>query len=310
MSHRPTISDAAPPAAKAVHSVEKTAARPVEKATAAPERARPVERARPAEQARPERVRPADKPIRHPEARSARAPENLPAEKALFAKNERAMRYAVENAACSPNAGAGDIRKLQGSLGEGLHHYSRGGGIGLVHDLNTDLGRNNAVFDASSRQELTSIKTHLRAKESAAANAYANDLREMVGAQDSHKVNGAADRLWAMKEQGGERWRRAETFLPQGVREARTPEQMRAAVVDEAALRIPADQVEAARACVVRNAMRHPETYGLDPLSGPAEREAQANMMAMKIKPLADSVTSHDLRLMTRQCYQKRYGLI
>jgi len=90
---------------------------------------------------------------------------------------------------------------------------------------------------------------------------------------------------------------------------ARSPEAMKTALVDESALRIPADQVQPTRDHVVRNAMRHPEKYGIDPNAPPAEREMRANMLAMKVRPLADNLTSHDLRLMSRECYLRRFGL-
>lgn len=246
-------------------------------------------------------------PLR-PEHQSGRNPENAAYEKTLYGRNEKAMGHARDAAEVSAAGSRIDYGKIQGTLGEGLHHYSRGGAIGLVHDVNAELGNHNPVFDASSSRELTSIKTHLSEKNRNAPGSYAHDLREMVGAQDSHKVDGFADKLWAMKRAGGEEWRRAETFLPGGVRAARSPAEMRAATVDEAVLRIPADQVEPTRQYVIRNAQRYPEVYGLDPRATPDELETRANMMAMKIKPIADGVTSHDMRIMTRQCYQNQYG--
>lgn len=278
-----------------------------------------TEAARSAERksARPEagpsaRENPYQKVERHtlpgPQDLSARNPENAAYEKALYDRNDKAMRHAADTAEVSAVGSRTDYGKIQGTLAEGLHHYSRGGAIGLVHDVNAELGNHNPVFDASSSRELTSIKTHLSEKNRNAPGSYASDLREMVGAQDSHKVDGFADKLWTMKQSGGEEWRRAETFLPSGVRGARSPAEMRAAVVDEAVLRIPTDQVEPTRQYVIRNAQRYPEVYGLDPLATPKELEVRANMLAMKIKPIADGVTSHDMRVMTRQCYQNRYG--
>ncbi len=55
--------------------------------------------------------------------------------------------------------------------------------------------------------------------------------------------------------------------------------------------------------------MRHPEKYGIDPNARLPEREMRANMLAMKVRPLADNLTSHDLRLMSRECYLRRFGL-
>lgn len=288
---------------------------------------------RPAEARRPERPGTGgerSKPEQRPEARP-RSPEQaraihdayrnqMPAEaqtrnqtheSRVFGQNERAMRDALERAEVHRPDRPGvhsAYSKLQGQLGESCYHYSRGGGVGLVNDLNTELGKHNAVFDSTSAREMASIKTHLSEKNPKAHYAYAQDLREMVGAQDSHKHDAVTGKLWTMKQAGGREWARAEATLPSSVAGARSPAEMKTALIDESALRIPVDQVDATRAHVIKSAMRDPELYGIDPNTPPSEREMRANMLAMKVRPLADGVTSHDLRVMTRELYQRKFG--
>jgi hypothetical protein len=260
-----------------------------------------------------ERARPSARDLKVHEAYNAqRDPEKRAYEAQLFKRNERAMRHTVETAEVIQPDKAGKhaaVDKIQGQIGESVHHYNNGGAIGLVNDLNNDLGKHNALFDSSSSRELTSIKTHLSEKNQNAPAAYAKDLREMVGAQDDHKHDMVTGKLWEMRKNDGREWDRAEAILPPSVTQARTPEAMKSAIIDEAVLRIPSDQVAATRAHVVRNAMRSPELYGIDPKAPPLEREMRANMLAMKVRPLAEGVTSHDLRVMTRQCYQNKFGL-
>lgn len=245
--------------------------------------------------------------IYNPAARSARDPEQAAAEQKMFADNEPAMRYGREAAHLSPAGSQTDYGKLQGALGEGLHHYSNGGAFGFVNDLNDKIGKNNPGFDSSSRKELTSIKTHLSEKRSDLSDRYASDLRTMVGAKEGQKLDKFTDRVWQMKAEGGQKWYEAKAVLPAGVVNAESPAAMRTAVVDEAVLRIPADHVGQARDYVLRNAQRHPAVYGLDPTADATERETRANMLAMKIQPLADSVTSQDISRMTRANYQIVY---
>ena len=78
-------------------------------------------------------------------------------------------------------------------------------------------------------------------------------------------------------------------------------------MVDDAVMRIPADQVEPARAYIVRVATKRPELYGLDPNLAPAELDLQAHLLAGKIKALAPAVTAHDIRLMTGHGYRQRF---
>lgn len=260
----------------------------------------------------PERARPTERDRRVHEAYKAqRDPAERAHETQLFKDNERAMRHTVDTAeVIRPDKGAKHAAhdKIQGQLAESVYHYKHGGAVGLVNDLNAEVGKHNALFDSSSSRELTSIKTHLSEKNANAPAAYAGDLREMVGAQDGHKHDLLTNKLWEMRQNGGREWARAEAVLPRSVAEARTPEAMKTALADESALRIPADQVQPTRDHVVRNAMRHPDKYGLDPNAPLSEREMRANMLAMKVRPLADGLTAHDLRLMTRHCYQQKFG--
>jgi hypothetical protein len=267
-----------------------------------PEQPPPEQRARPT--ARDQKV--------HEAYKAQRAPGDRAYEAALFERNERVMRDTVERAEVIKPDKAGKYtahNKMQGQLAESAYHYANGGAVGLVNDLNADLGKHNAVFDSSSSRELTSIKTHLSEKNPNAQYAYAKDLRGMVGAQDSHKHDKVTDKLWEMKKAGGREWARVETILPRSVAEARSPAAMKTALIDESTLRIPADQVQPTRDHVARSAMRSPELYGIDPRAPLAEREMRANMLALKVKPLAEGLTSHDLRLMARRCYQDKCGL-
>lgn len=248
---------------------------------------------------------------RGPEHHTPKSPENKAYETRLFKNNERAMRDTVENAEVRNPDKANKrygYHKIQGKLGESLHHYHNGGGIGLVNDLNNELGTHSEVFDSSSSREMASIKTHL-SNDKTAPGTYAQDLREMVRAQNSHKHDALTEKLWVKREAGGREWAKAKTQLPESVAEASTRAEMKTALVDEAVLRIPADQVQATRDHVVRNAMRSPELYGIDAKAPPAERQMRANMLAMKVRPLAEGISSHDLRVMTRECYQRRFSL-
>lgn len=260
-----------------------------------------------------ERARPTARDRQVHEAIKAQRPEAKAAyQEALFQRNERAMRHTVETAeVIKPDKAAqySAHNKIQGQVAESAYHYTHGGAVGLVNDLNTAVGKHNAIYDTSSSREVASIKTHLSEKNKNAPGTYARDLRKMVGELDGQKHDKLSNQLWEKKQAGGREWARAEAVLPPEVVGARTPEAMKTALIDKSALRIPADQVQPTRDHVVRNAMRHPETYGIDPKAPPVEREMRATMLAMKIKPLADNLTSHDLRLMSRECYQRRFGL-
>lgn len=280
-----------------------------------PERSQPGERPKPGErpEARPrspEQARAIHESYRQQQPPEARAQAQA-YEARLFRQNERAMRDALERAEVHRPDRPGvhsAYDKLQGQLGESCYHYSHGGGVGLVNDLNAELGKHSAVFDSTSPREMASLKTHLSEKKGAAEAAYAKDLRGLVGAQDSHKHDLVVDKLWEMRQAGGREWARAEAILPPSVAGARSPAEMKTALIDESTLRIPADQVEATRAHVVRNAMRNPELYGIDPNASPQEMNMRANMLAMKVRPLADGLTSHDLRVMTRELYRHKFG--
>lgn len=223
----------------------------------------------------------------------------------LQERHRRGVDYAVMNAEVS-EGGLGAYRKMAGSVGEGVYLSANGSSVGAVNDLNMLLGNHNKLFDGSSSEELVSIKTYVTGR-SEPYGRYARGLREMIGEVESKKLDSLSQELWALKTTDPEKWSDVCRQLPPGIKEATEQAELRQRMVDDAVMRIPADQVEPAQAYIVRAATKRPELYGLDPNLAPADLKLKAHLLAGKIKPLAPDVTAHDIRLMTGHAYRHRF---
>lgn len=237
---------------------------------------------------------------------AAQSRKSAPAEQTLFKIHDKAMGQSLRDAEII-QPGLTAYRKLSGSLGESLYQWERGGRVGLVRDLNVELGNHLRLLDASSPQELASIKTYVTGRGDPRGN-YTAALRELLGSRNPHKLDALATRLLQMKGEGDPRWRRAVTGLPAVVAQAESPAEMRAAIVDSAVMRIPHDQVAGVREYVYQRALTVPSAFGLAPNLRGAALEAQANLLALKVQPLCERADALEIRRMARELYWRKFG--
>lgn len=197
-------------------------------------------------------------------------------------------------------------RKLSGALGESLYQWEHGGRVGLVRDLNSAVGNHLELLDASSPQELTSIKAYVTGRQDPRGN-YASALRELIGEKEPQKLNALSDKLWKMKQEEALQWKRAEAGLPENIVRAQSPMEMRAAIVDTATMRIPDDHVVPVREHVYRCAVANPENYGISPDQEPSQIESKARLLTLKVRSLAEGTTSRDIKIMSAELYKRKF---
>jgi hypothetical protein len=191
---------------------------------------------------------------------------------------------------------------LCGTLGEELAVRGIGGA-----NLDSMVKKNFEVFDVTTPDEIASVKSHVVGNIDNAIGNYAKDLRCAMGISEEAKYEVPVNSLLEAKN-NPEQWEVLKASLPEGIQEASTPEEMRFAIQEASTLRIPVDHVEQVREYLDKVVPKNPELYGIP--ADLSEEEFKVHMDALKdrVRPIAEGITSHDMRVANRELFQQRFG--
>lgn len=191
---------------------------------------------------------------------------------------------------------------LCGTLGEELAVRSTGGA-----SLDTMLKNNSEIFDVTNPNEYVSVKSHIVGDVDTAVGNYARDLRETLGLTHEEKFDKAVNSLLEAKNEP-EQWEVLQESLPPGLRDASTPEEIRSAIQEVATLRVPIDHVEKVHEYLDRVVPKNPELYGIPADLPDEEFQLHLDTLKDRVRPIAEDVTSHDMRVSSRDLFQQRFG--
>jgi hypothetical protein len=190
-----------------------------------------------------------------------------------------------------------------GTLGEQIAMRANG-----LASLDDSVKHNFETFDLCGEKELASVKSHIVGNEDNAIGEYAQDLRTAMGLRETGKFDTAATRLLDSRNEP-DQWEYLKQNLPEAVRNASSLEEIQEAMNKTATLRVPADHVKKVHDYLDEVVPANPELYGIDVPKDDPGFKARLQELKDRVRPIAEGVTAHDMRVEARSVFRGKLGL-